>query len=566
VTTGAGKEDLDLGVSDERLTLAAYISDVGARFADHEAVVSAGTRLTYRELLAETRRLAKSLVAAGVTKGSKVGVLVANRPEFIIASFAISLAGGIIVPISTLATPEERYQVLRHSDASILMMQDRLRNHEYLADLGADHPGLFDGEPGALADPAFPYLRRIVMAGATTGTAETWDTFAGIGAAIPDRLLDAVAGQVTVADDAIIIYTSGTTAMPKAVLHTHRSVTVQMWRWARQLGLSVADRVWSAYPFFWTAGFSMLLGGTLSSGAALILQEVFEPAETLELIERERITTIYSLEHTDSQLASHPDARIRDLSSLAHVRQSSSLRNIIGRRGKDWDPRSGYGSSETFTISTALPAGADPAIRSASHGRPLPGMQIGIVDPDTGAPVETAQTGEIVVKGVTLMRSYYKLPIEDALDDNGWFHTSDAGYLDAAGYLHWSGRISGLIKTAGANVSPVEVENCAAGLKMLGLTAVVGIPHPTLGEAVVLAGVALPGVELDVDRLTQHLREHLASYKVPKRVLLFDDADLAFTANEKVRIDRVRHVVIDRLICSDPDEEWVGYLRTQVGG
>jgi acyl-CoA synthetase (AMP-forming)/AMP-acid ligase II len=563
--TDVPPDDLGLGVDEDRLTLAAYIEDICLRHPEREALVFGQDRISYGGLLAHVRALAKSLIAAGVSKGTKVGILVANRPEFVIGSFATSLAGGVIVPISTLATAAEREHIVRHSDASLLIMQGRLRKHDYLAQLEAGHPELFTRPPGRLVDPHFPFLRRIVAVGPTRGVVEGWDRFMELGQSVSDSLLDAAAGEVTVADDAIIVYTSGTTALPKAVLHTHRSVTVQMWRWGLQLGLGAKDRVWSAMPFFWTAGFSMLLGGTLSSGSTLVLQEVFEPAAALELIERERITTLHSLEHTDAQLASHPDARVRDLSSLTYLRQTSSLRTIIGPGDGTWDTQSGYGGTETFTISTALPAFAPEKIRSSCHGLPLPGMRIRIVDPETGQTMDAGQTGEIVVKGVTLMRGYYKLPAEAAFDADGWFHTCDAGYFDDAGYLHWSGRISRLIKTAGANVSPIEVESRAAGLKMLGVTCAVGIAHPTLGEAVVLAGIPLEGVEFDEARLRDYLRQHLASYKVPKRILLFDEGELDFTSNEKVRAEQVRRLVIDRLIGCDRDQEWVAYLHRQRG-
>ena len=554
--------DLGLPVSDDRLTLAAYPSEIATRFGDREALVFESTRLTYRQLETEVRRLAKSLLAAGVTKGTKVAVLVANRPEFVIAAFGTSMAGGVCVPVNTLATLEECRHVLRHSDSAVLVTQDRLRRHEYVTGLVARYPGLFEVQPGHLREPGFPFLRRVVVIGETVGKAESWDEFLCAGDSITDTLLGAAAAEVTPADDAMIIYTSGTTTTPKAVLHTHRSVTVQMWRWGKQMALGASDRVWTSQPFFWTAGFSMSLGGTLSSGSTLILQEVVEPAETLELIERERITVIHAFEHTQAQLASHPDARTRDLRSLTRLSQNSPLHNIIGPGDGSWDTRSGYGLSETFTIATALPATAPAELRDSSHGLALPGMEIRIVDPATGAPLPAGATGEITVKGVTLMRGYYKLLPEEALDDEGWFHTQDAGYLDEGGYLHWSGRISGLIKTAGANVSPIEVESRAAELKMIGVCTVIGVPHPTLGEAVVLAGVPLQGVEFEAGRFVAYLGEYLASYKVPRRVLLFDEAQLQFTSSDKVRIDQVRQLVIDRLISSDHDLEWISFLRT----
>jgi acyl-CoA synthetase (AMP-forming)/AMP-acid ligase II len=553
--------DLDLPVGNDRLTLAAYPSELATRFGDHEALVFGSTRFTYRQLESHVRRFAKSLLATGVTKGAKVAVLVTNRPEFVIATLGTAMAGAVSVPVNTLATAEERHHIVRHSDSALLITQDELRHHTYLSDLAAQFPGLLDAQPGRILDSGLPFLRRVVVVGETVGKTESWDEFMTTGDVIGDTLLDAAASQVTPSDDAMIIYTSGTTTTPKAVLHTHRSVTVQMWRWGRQMSLSTSDRVWSSQPFFWTAGFSMSLGGTLSSGSSLILQEVVEPAETLELIERERISVIHAFEHTHAQLASHPDARTRDLRSLTRLAQTSPLRNIIGPGDGSWDTRSGYGASETFTIATALPATAPPEVRDSTHGLPLPGMQIRVVDPDNGEPLPIGGTGEITVKGVTLMRGYYKLLPEEALDDDGWFHTQDAGYLDEAGYLHWSGRISRLIKTAGANVSPIEVETRAGELNMIGVCTVLGVPHPTLGEAVVLAGVPLPGIEFEADRLLAYLQEHLASYKVPKRVLLFEDGQLEYTSTDKVRVDGARQLVMDRLISSDDDLEWITFLR-----
>jgi fatty-acyl-CoA synthase len=524
-------------------------------------------RLTYAALLQRARGLSRALLAAGLGKGTKVAVLLGNRPEFVVATFGIAMAGGVVVPISTLAEADERYHILNHSDAALLIVQDRLSNHAYLDELAADHPGLVKARPGRITDATFPFLRRVVAIGddaRASPAVETWDEFLSGGAVIGDELVDACSAEVYPSDDAMIVYTSGTTALPKAVLHTHRSVTVQLWRWAEELELTPDDRVWSVFPLFWTAGFAFVLGGALASGAALVMQETFDAGTALAALEREKVTTVHSFDHTDALLAAHPDARRRDLSALRNLRQNSALREVSNAPPSSWDVRAGYGLSETFTLATALPRHAPLALRQASHGLPLPGMKVRIVDADGVSPVSAGSIGEITVKGITMMRGYYKSVPEDCFDEDGWFHTRDAGYLDTDGFLHWTGRMSGLIKTAGANVSPVEVENKVAALGLLGTAAVVGVPHPTLGETVVLCGVPREGVDPTPADVIASLRGSLASYKVPRRVLLFSHGDFVRTDNEKVRLTELRRLAADRIVASDEDQQWVAFLRKSV--
>jgi acyl-CoA synthetase (AMP-forming)/AMP-acid ligase II len=175
-------------------------------------------------------------------------------------------------------------------------------------------------------------------------------------------------------------------------------------------------------------------------------------------------------------------------------------------------------------------------------------MLIRIIEPDSGDELPIGSVGEIAVKGVTLMRGYYKVAPEEYLDTNGFFRTKDAGWIDERGYLHWTGRLSGLIKTGGANVSPVEVEAALAKWGVFQTALVVGVPHPTLGEVVVACAVPKghtpPPTE---DEVRQYLRTRLASYKVPRRVLLFDKETLSFTGNDKIQLAPLRALAVERL-------------------
>jgi len=213
----------------------------------------------------------------------------------------------------------------------------------------------------------------------------------------------------------------------------------------------------------------------------------------------------------------------------------------------EYGQNAAYGLSETFTIASMLPCNAPMELRRSTHGRPLPGMRLRILDPETGRSLPTGQEGEIAVQGVTFMKGYYKVPPEEYLDDEGYFHTQDAGSFDAEGFLHWSGRISNLVKTGGANVSPVEIEQALAGFPKLRIGLPVGVPHPSLGEALVLCAVPSDGAETDEAEIRSWLRERLAAYKVPRKVLFFRPDELSYTGNQKVQVAPLREKALARL-------------------
>jgi fatty-acyl-CoA synthase len=563
-----GEDRLGLPVGKDDLTYGRFVTEVAKRFGEREALVFGDRRMTYVELAADVRAVGKGLLALGVGKGAKVALLMGNRPEFVVAMYGAATVGAVVVPVSTLAAAGERDYILRHCDASVLITQSTLAKRRVLDELVADHPGLGDAEPGRIAVSEFPHLRRIVCLAAADEVSErrsrsvqAWDDLMAAGASIGDDVLDAAAEEVVPSDDALIIYTSGTTAHPKAVLHRHRGPVVQNWRWAEQLSLDRDDRVWSPFPFFWTAGLSFVLGGTLASGACMVCQEGFDAGEALELIEHERVTTLHSFPHTAAELVEHPDAAKRDLSSLKRVMHDSPLRRLISQTEDMGDPRAAYGLTETFTICTSIPSQSPLELRQTTHGVALPGMALRILDPESGAPLEVGETGEIAVKGVTMMRGYHKVDPEDCFDDDGWFRTGDAGHLDEAGYLHWHGRMDGLIKTSGANVSPAEVEAAVMSWGRLKVGTVVAVPHPRFGEAVVLCAVRSLD-DVSADAVTSHLRGVLASYKVPKRVLFFDNDELSYTGSQKVKLDELRSLAIQRVAASDDDGEWAAYLRS----
>ena len=533
-----------------RWTLARFLEDVAARHRERVALRFEGRDWRYGDLEREARAIARGLIGAGVSKGAHVGLLMTNRPEWVVGCFAAGLVGAVVVPLSTLATREERDWVLRHADVSTLLLQRSLRSRDYLEELLVAHPEIAEGAPGRVRCPALPQLRRLVVAGRdrSRGGSHSWQELAALGQDVSEELLAAAAAEIAPADDGMLIYTSGTTAHPKGVLHMQRAPVIQSWRFAEVMRLEPDDRVWTAQPFFWTAGIAMSLGATLAAGACLVLQETFEPGPALELIERERVTVLHAFPHQEKALAEHPGVAARDLSSIRKTRFHSPLARLAGIEKDEWGVDASFGLSETFTIATMLPSDTPAEVRRGSSGRALPGMEIAIVDPESGAPRAPGEPGEIAVRGATLMRGYYKVEPEHALDAAGFFRTQDGGWLDAEGHLHWTGRLSGLIKTGGANVSPLELERALASYPGLKVVQPVGVPHPTLGEALVLCVVPMEGAcGPDEAAIQAFVRERLAPYKVPRRVLVFSEAEIAYTGSQKVQLTPLRDAALQRL-------------------
>ncbi len=525
-------------------TLGSFFSDVVAAHRERESVVSYDAEgrhaWTYDDLERAARLVGSSLIASGLRPGERVGVLMGNRPSWFASAFGVALAGGVLVPVNTYLERDELAYVLAHAELSGLLMQSELAGHDYLAKLS---PLLDDG--------TLPDLRRVACVGLTErrGSIDPWASFLEGGNAVPAGELDERAAAVTPDEDGIIIYTSGTAAKPKGVVHAHRTPCLQSRRFVRHFCLDETTRAWTAMPLFWSAGFAMVMGGTLAAGGCVVLQEFFEPGEALGLLERERVTTPHGWPHQLAELEEHPRWAEADLSALKHIESFGPFgRHPSVRVPVDaWSSRSAYGLTETFTIITSVPSDEPAEIRDRTHGRLLPGTEIRILDPATGAPQPAGVDGEITVAGPAMMKGYLKVPPEDVFDVDGFFRTGDAGSVDADGFLHWTGRTSDLIKTGGANVSPVEIETELLRHPDLKLAAAVGVPHATLGQIVVVIAVVHEGATVDEDDVRTFLRGRIASYKIPRRVVFVREEELTLTGNAKPRPDELRALAASRL-------------------
>lgn len=504
-------------------TIPNLIDELAERSPEREALVGGGQRFTYRQLRAEVRRLARALHALGVRRGDKVAILMGNRPEWLLADFAITLLGAVMVGVNTWATARELEHILGHSDTRFLVTVSRFLKHDYASVLGSLQPKL-------------PGLEKIVCVGGG-GLAE-WTPYEALFANLSDEsAIDAAQAAVEPADMAYLLYTSGSTSMPKGVQIQHYALIENMWQIGERQAVTEKDRLWLAVSLFWGLGCENALFNLLTHGGCIVLQEHFDAAEALRLIEAERCTILYATPNIVQALCEHPDRPGRDVASLrsgAIIGTPEQIQMAVDLGAREIC--NVYGLSETYGNCAVIDAAEPLATRLQSVGRPLPGFTVRICDIETGAPLPAGEVGEIRLKG-PLFLAYYRDPekTRESYDADGWFHTGDLGMLDADGRLYYRGRLKEMIKSGGINIAPVEVEESLLRYPGVHSAYVIGVPHPTLDEALAAVIVPEPGAQLTAEELKKHCQRELAAYKVPGTFHFTTVAQLPLTTTGKLQ-------------------------------
>jgi fatty-acyl-CoA synthase len=539
---------------DPGLTVPVWLRRTCQRYGDRPALIFGDETWSYRRLGEEVSKLEATLLGLGVTKGARVAIVMGMRPEWIVAAFAVMNIGAVAVPLSTYEPAPARERLLRHADASVVILQHQMLKKTYLDDLLRDHPWLEHAGPEPHFDPALPYLRQVIQLGGgeTRGRLLSWENALGSPPALPEGYLEAVESEIHPTDDALIIYTSGTSGVPKGVIHAHRCPAIQFDRLYLEFTSNSEDVVWGSYPLFWSAGIGWLLGPALGIGAKVVLQEWFDPVEALDLIEKHRITVAHITPQQAGELEEALDRKQADVSSL-RILPRSSLSQRLGLPPDFPCGGASLGLTETLTLAASIPWDSPLELRLQTNGRPLPGTVMKIIDPQTGETLPPNEHGEIAIKGTTLMKGYNKAFPETYLDASGYYRTKDAGYFDDDGYLHWTGRMSEVIRTNSAMVSPAEVEAALYQSSRVKLAAVIGAPDETYGEIVVACVVPAAQVSVSEDDIRAELKGRLASYKIPARIFFLEESELPMTATGKPVLDQVKSLVAARMQSREPE-------------
>ncbi len=522
---------------DFRPTAGELIRSCAATYGDELFAVLGEQRITYAEADARSAELARGLLASGAGKGTRVGLLAPNGPDWILGWLGASRMGAVAALLNTYAKARELAWTLRHADVAVLLTVDRHLGHDYLERLKAAVPGLADQSHERLFCESLPYLRSVWTWGeAVRPWAGPMAELAARGGQVPDGLLDAVEAEVTPADPMVVVYSSGSTSDPKGAVHSHGATVRHAHNLWQLRDLTAQDVLYTPMPLFWVGGLSFTLVAAMHAGATLVFEEQFEPGATLELIERERVTQVLGWPHMAKALTDHPSFTERDLSAV----RGGTLAALLPQDRQAGAPvpsPNALGMTETLGPHTFLDHNADalPPDKEGSFGLSVPGVEHKIVDPVTGKDLPVGEVGELWIRGYSLMLGLHKREREDVFTADGWYPTGDGGRFDEDGHFYFQGRLGDLIKSSGMNITPRDVELVLEAMPEVTLAFVTGIPHPERGEDVAAAVALAPGTFLDAAELRARVKAELASYKVPRHVAVFaSQAELPWLDSGKV--------------------------------
>ncbi len=518
-------------------TVPEMLRRVADRYEDRELIVCGDHRLTYRELERESAHIARGLLASGVKKATRVAIIMPDSPDWALTFFAVTRIGALAVPLSTLYQPRELRWVLRYADVDTLCMYSEYRQHDYTTRLEQAFPSLEQQTDPKLYLQEAPHLRSIRVWGEcdrawASGGFDELKQRADEVPAVDDDFLREVESEVTPADLAIMVYTSGSSAEPKGVVHTHGTIVRHSHDMSFPRPGHGHHRDIVGMPFFWVGGLNICLLVGMHGGTTLFCPLSSDPLEMLKLIQKERITRLSAWATQQAAVRNHPRHGEFDLSSLGQW--AGPLADEDGNPIPPERQPNSLGMTESFGPHTrGRPGMVLSESQIGSFGVGVDGVEHKIIDPETGEELPNGQEGELCIRGYSLMAGLYKKEHTEGFDRDGFYHTGDSCILDDDGHLYFKGRRGEMVKTRGANVAPREVELVLESFDDVQEAAVLGLPDAVMEEVLVGVVVPMPNARLSEEELKERLRKELSSYKVPRKFLFCRYEDIPRTDSNK---------------------------------
>ena len=517
------------------------------RFPQTLALVFPDAQYTYEDLAARALRRARSLQALGIKPHDKVGILMHTCPAFVEVFFAAALCGAVIVPINARYRSSEINYVIENGDIATLVTTDTIAEQvSFVERLAAALPDLkAQANPRKLHLAQAPKLRNIVMIGDSTPPGYVSQReFDRAAEDVPERNVHLSRLGVRVRDVGLMLYTSGTTAHPKGCLITHEAQVRNSIALGRhRYRLTHADRFWSPLPMFHIASVLPMLA-IFDVGGTYLTMGYFDPGVALKMLEKYKVTATYPCFVTIMQgLIYHPDfpktnlKRIKLMNSNFAVQPPEVAESIMHAMPQALQVGS-FGMTETAgTVCTGSPD-EEQYLRISRLGRPLPGLEVRIVQPDTGEDAATGQRGEVLVRGYSTLEGYHKDPEKtaQAIDAAGWFHTGDIGSLDEHGTIMFHGRYKDMLKVGGENVAAAEIEALLARHPSVKLAQVVGIPDAKYVEVPAAFVELKSGKKATEAELVSFCKREVAGFKVPRVVRFVDEWPMSSSKIQKFRL------------------------------
>lgn len=545
----------DLG----KITMGELVDRTSVNYPDNDALVypDRGLKYSYKEFREVCNQFAKSLLKLGVKRGDNIAIWAPNVPEWVITQFGSARVGAVMATVSTSFKLLELEYQLKQSDATTLIMIEGTKSSDFRSLINELCPELQECKPGELVSKRLPHLKNVVMIGNNKYPGMfTWEKFINLGKDVSDEELSIRSSEVDPDDVAIMIYTSGTTGFPKGVMLTHHNIIANACAQAECLNIGPDDRMCIAVPFFHCFGCVASNVCSVATGAAMVPIELFNPAQVLKIVEKERCTVLHGVPTMFILELEQLEKEKYDVSSLRTgiVAGAACPADVMKKIVEVLNIReaiSSYGQTEASPCITSTRANDSIELKSSTVGQPLPGVEVKIVDPETGMEVPLGVQGEICARGYNIMKGYYKMPEATAktIDAQGWLHTGDMGTMDENGYVRITCRLKEMIIRGGENIYPREIEEFLRIHPLIKDAQIIGVPSEKYGEEVMAFIRVKDGHVITPESIQNFCKGQIAGWKIPRYVAFVDD--YPYTPNGKVQKFKLREMAIEML---DPQE------------
>lgn len=512
---------------------------------------------TYAEFRDDVDTFARSLIALGVKPGDHVAIWATNVPQWFITFWAATKIGAVLVTVNTAYKIYEAEYLLRQSDTHTLVMIDGYKDSNYVEIIRELCPELKTSEPGKpLHIKRLPFLRNIITIDSRVEGCLTWEDALSLAEKVPVEEVYRRAAAVHKDDVCNMQYTSGTTGFPKGVMLTHYNVVNNGKCIGDCMDFSTADRLLIHVPMFHCFGMVLAMTAAMTHGVTMSPIPYFSPRQSLDCINREKITAVHGVPTMFIAMMEHEDFEKTDFSHMRTGIMAGSpcpikvMQNVVDKMNCR-EITIVYGQTEASPGCTQSRVDDPLEIRVNTVGRALPGIECKIVDPETNKELPPNTDGEFVVRGYNVMKGYYKMPeaTAAAIDKDGWLHTGDLARVDENGYFKITGRIRDMIIRGGENIYPKEIEDFIYTHPKVSDVQVIGVPDKQYGEEIMACVILKEGVTMTEDELKEFCRENMAKHKTPRYVAFVDEFPM--NAAGKILKYKMREWAIEKLNLQD---------------
>ena len=537
-------------------TIGEHLEETVTKYPETEALVATwrNERYTYREFYDICRRAAKGFMKLGVAKGDRVAIWATNYPEWVITQFATAIIGAILVTVNPAYRSHELDYCIRDSQSQTLLLIRSYKTSDYLSMFYQACPETKNAKAGAIESKRFPYLKNVIFLGKEAHEGMyNWEDLLEMGGYITDEDLKEREESLDPDDVINIQYTSGTTGLPKGASLTHRGILNNGFCVAEYMKFTSLDKLCIPVPFYHCFGMVLSNLACVTHGATMVLpSEYFEPLAVLETVERERCTALHGVPTMFIAELEHPEFSRFNLTSLrTGIMAGSPCPMQVMKRVVDQMHAHAiticYGLTECSPVTNQTATDDSLELRCGTVGRPLPHVEVKIVDPETGKTVPKGQSGELCARGYLVMRGYYNNPEETAgiIDEASWLHTGDLAEMDENGYCKIVGRIKDMIIRGGENVYPREIEEFLYTNPKIKDVQVIGVPDSKFGEQIAAWIQLKEGQSATPEEIENFCKGRIAHYKVPKYIKFVDDFPTTVTG--KIQKYKMREITIKEL-------------------